>query len=164
MSIAFFAVLVAVAFADHDDPKLTDTLTAKLIGTNKVPKNDSGAVRKAVGDKKGVVHMKLEFYRKEGEAVWVQYSVKASKLEGEMPPTKTHIHPGLKGQNNLVLLDLPCKYKQKSRNDWRCEGVIENLSQVADLTKVTDKPSEFYGNIHTKRYPDGAVRGQFSRK
>ncbi|CAI7768361.1 unnamed protein product, partial [Closterium sp. NIES-54] len=89
--------------------------------------------------------------------------VKASKLEGEMPLTKTHIHVGVTGQNHHVLLDLPCKYEKKSNNDWRCEGVIEQEqklsdSQVSDFVKIAHQPSGFYGNIHTKKCPDGAVR------
>ncbi|CAI5956716.1 unnamed protein product [Closterium sp. NIES-64] len=167
--LAFVAVLVAVVYADHDDPELTNTFTAKLIGANEVPKNDSEAARKAVGDKSGVVQMKLDFYKKEGNLMWVEYSVKASKLEGEMPPTKTHIHPGKKGENNPVLLDLPCKYKQTSASEWLCEGAMWedkwlSKSEVAIFTKIGKHPTAFYGNIHTKKYPDGAVRGQFSRK
>ncbi|CAI5525004.1 unnamed protein product [Closterium sp. Naga37s-1] len=166
---AFVAVLVAFAYADHDDPELTNTFTAKLIGANEVPKNDSEAARNAVGDKSGVVQMKLDFYKKEGELMWVDYWVKASKLEGEMPPTKTHIHPGRKGENNPVLLDLPCKYKQTSASEWLCEGAMWedkwlSKSEKAIFTKIGKHPNTFYGNIHTKKYPDGAVRGQFSRK
>ncbi|CAI7770125.1 unnamed protein product [Closterium sp. NIES-53] len=90
-----------------------------------------------------------------------------SRLEGEMPPTKTHIHPGRKGENNPVLLDLPCKYKQTSASEWLCEGAMWedkwlSKSEVAIFTKIGKHPNAFYGNIHTKKYPDGAVRGQFS--
>ncbi|CAI5466320.1 unnamed protein product [Closterium sp. Yama58-4] len=167
--LAFVAVLVAVAYADHDDPELTNTFTAKLIGANEVPKNDSEAARNAVGDKSGIVQMKLDFYKKEGELMWVDYTVKASKLEGEMPPSKTHIHPGRKGENNPVLLDLPCKYKQTSASEWLCQGTMWedkwlSKEEKAIFTKILKHPSAHYGNIHTKKYPDGAVRGQFSRK
>ncbi|CAI5466317.1 unnamed protein product [Closterium sp. Yama58-4] len=165
---AFFAVLVAVAYSG-EVPELTDTFTAKLIGANEVPKNDSEAARNAVGDKSGVVQMKLEYYKKEGELMWVDYTVKASKLEGEMPPSKTHIHPGLKGQNNPMLLDLPCKYKQTNASEWLCQGTMWedkwlSKEEKAIFTKILKHPSAHYGNIHTKKYPDGAVRGQFSRK
>ncbi|CAI7841802.1 unnamed protein product, partial [Closterium sp. NIES-54] len=106
---------------------------------------------------------------KEGKLMWVDYSVKASRLEGEMPPTKTHIHPGRKGENNPVLLDLPCKYKQTSASEWLCEGAMWedkwlSKSEVEIFTKIGKHPNAFYGNIHTKKYPDGAVRGQFSRQ
>ncbi|CAI5525001.1 unnamed protein product [Closterium sp. Naga37s-1] len=149
--------------------KRVNTFTAKLIGANEVPKGNSAAARNAVNDKSGTGQMKLEFYKKDDKLVWVKFAVKASKLEGEMPPTKTHIHKGDKGQNRPVLLELPCKYEKKSNNDWRCEGVIGqekalSHSQVSDLMKIAHQPSGFYGNIHTKKYPDGAVRGQFSRK
>ncbi|CAI7919028.1 unnamed protein product [Closterium sp. NIES-53] len=111
----------------------------------------------------------LCLWGKDDKLVWVKFSVKASKLEGEMPLTKTHIHVGVTRQNHHVLLDLPCKYEKKSNNDWRCEGVIEQEqklsdSQVSDFMKIAHQPSGFYGNIHTKKCPDGAVRGQFSRK
>ncbi|CAI5956661.1 unnamed protein product [Closterium sp. NIES-64] len=167
LHVAFFAALVALAYSDDD--KDYERFNSLLIGANEVPKNNSEAARKAVGDKRGMVHMKLKIYKEDGKPTWLEYSVKALKLEGEMPPTKTHIHPGNKGQNNPVLLDLPCSYERKSRTDWRCKGslgkkVHERTNDlVSALKDISKNPKGHYGNIHTKKYSDGAVRGQLSR-
>ncbi|CAI5464984.1 unnamed protein product [Closterium sp. Yama58-4] len=171
--LAFFAAMVAVAFADYDDNRgnsfKPERFNSKLVGANEIPKNDSEAARNAVGDKTGVVKMNLGIHKRDGKPIWMAYSVKAWNLEGEMPPTKTHIHPGSKGEVNPVLLDLPCTYQQKSRKMWLCEGSVgepENertRDLLSALEKITKHPHKFYGNIHTKKYPDGAVRGQFSR-
>ncbi|GJP48777.1 hypothetical protein CLOM_g8058 [Closterium sp. NIES-68] len=164
---AFLAAMLAIAFADHEE---VDTYSAKLLGANEVPKNDSQAARNAVGDQRGVVYMKLRIYKEDGKAKWVKYTVKASRLKGEMPPIKTHVHPGRKGENNPVLLDLPCTYEKKGAEEWRCEGALgkdkkdRSDSLLSALKAISKDPSAHYGNIHTKRYPDGAVRGQFSKE
>ncbi|CAI5985182.1 unnamed protein product [Closterium sp. NIES-65] len=167
LHVAFFAALVALAYSDDD--KDFERFNSLLIGANEVPKNNTEAARKAVGDKRGMVHMKLKIYKEDGKPTWLEYSVKALKLEGEMPPTKTHIHPGNKGQNNPVLLDLPCSYERKSRTDWRCKGSLGKKEHertndlVSALKDISKNPKGHYGNIHTKKYSDGAVRGQLSR-
>ncbi|GJP36257.1 hypothetical protein CLOM_g20788 [Closterium sp. NIES-68] len=125
---AFLAAMLAIAFADHEE---VDTYSAKLLGANEVPKNDSQAARNAVGDQRGVVYMKLRIYKEDGKAKWVKYTVKASRLKGEMPPIKTHVHPGRKGENNPVLLDLPCTYEKKGAEEWRCEGALGRTKRIA---------------------------------
>ncbi|GJP36270.1 hypothetical protein CLOM_g20799 [Closterium sp. NIES-68] len=126
---AFLAALVAVAYSsDNDNTKSAEsrTFTSKLIGANEVPKDDSEAVKKAVGDKTGVVDMKLKIYREDGKPRWVEFTVQDSNMEGEMPPTKTHVHPGRKGENNPVLLDLTdeCQYEKTGDEEWRCKGTL----------------------------------------
>ncbi|CAI5507961.1 unnamed protein product [Closterium sp. Naga37s-1] len=150
--LAFFTVLVAVAYSG-EVADLTDTFTAKLIGANEVPKNDSEAARKAVGDKRGVVQMKLDFYKKEGNLMWVEYSVKASKLEGEMPPTKTHIHPGRKGENNPVLLELPCKYKKTGASEWLPNFQTSLLSTIFSHPSLTPAPPPPLPRLHPPSPP-----------
>ncbi|CAI7810903.1 unnamed protein product [Closterium sp. NIES-54] len=81
-----------------------------------------------------------------------------------MPPTMTHVHNGTKGRNGAKLLDLPCTYQKKSSSEWVCQGSLgEPLNErtralLWTLKRITKQPHEFYGNIHTKKYPDGAVR------
>ncbi|CAI5464976.1 unnamed protein product [Closterium sp. Yama58-4] len=152
--LAFFAALVALAYSD--DNKDYERFNSLLIGSNEVPKNNTEAARNAVGDKRGMVHLKLKIYKEDGKPAWLEYSVKALKLEGEMPPTKTHIHPGNKGQNNPVLLDLPCSYERRSRTDWRCKGSLGKNEHertndlVSALKDISKNPKGHYGNIHTK--------------
>ncbi|CAI5466357.1 unnamed protein product [Closterium sp. Yama58-4] len=167
--LAFLAAMVAIAYCDHDHDEDVDTFKSKLLGANEVPKNDSQAARNAVGDQRGVVYMKLSIYKDDDKPKWVKYTVKTSRLKGEMPPTKTHVHKGEKGKNGDVILDLPCKYEKKGGEEWRCEGSLgkneedRSDSLLSALKAIVKKPSGYYGNIHTKRFPDGAVRGQFAK-
>ncbi|CAI5464970.1 unnamed protein product [Closterium sp. Yama58-4] len=148
----------------------TDTFSAKLLGANEVSKNDSKAAKNAVGDERGVVYLKLNIYMDDDRPKWVKYTVKTSRLKGEMPPTKTHVHKGEKGKNDALLLDLPCKYEKKGDEQWSCEGSLgKNKEDRSDtllsaLKEIVKKPCGHYGNIQTKRYPDGAVRGQLSKE
>ncbi|CAI5464971.1 unnamed protein product [Closterium sp. Yama58-4] len=164
--LAFLAAMLAVAHS-HEH---VDTFSAKLLGANEVPKNDSHAAKNAVGDQRGVAYMKLNIYMDDDRPKWVKYTVKTSRLKGEMPPTKTHVHKGEKGKNDAVLLDLPCQYEKKASEQWRCEGSLgKNKEDRSDtllsaLKEIVKNPSAHYGNVHTKRYPDGAVRGQFSKE
>ncbi|CAI7798245.1 unnamed protein product [Closterium sp. NIES-53] len=171
--VAFFAAMVAVAFAGDDDNRgdswKPKSFTSTLVGANEIPKNNSEAARNTVGDKRGTVDMKLDIHKSNGEPIYVAYLVKSSNLEGEMPPTMTHVHNGTKGRNGAKLLDLPCTYQKKSSSEWVCQGSLgEPLNErtralLWTLKRITKQPHEFYGNIHTKKYPDGAVRGQFRR-
>ncbi|CAI7805764.1 unnamed protein product [Closterium sp. NIES-53] len=164
--LAFLAAMLAIAHG-HEH---VDTFSAKLLGANEVPKNDSKAAKNAVGDSRGIVHMKLSIYMDDDKPKWVKYTVKTSRLKGEMPPTKTHVHTGEKGKNGDVLLDLPCHYEKKGNEEWRCEGSLGKYKEdrsdslLRALKDIVKKPSGHYGNIHTKRFPDGAVRGQFTKE
>ncbi|CAI5507951.1 unnamed protein product [Closterium sp. Naga37s-1] len=87
-------------------------------------------------------------------------------MEGEMPPTATHVHNATEGSNGPKVLDLPCAYQfDESLAAWSCKGVLgKNLAErtatlVSTLDAIRKNPSGFYGNIHTVKYPDGAVHG-----
>ena len=41
------------------------------------------------------------------------------------------------------------------------EGCVKNVKKKL-LKKIAAKPEKYYANIHTKAYPDGAVRGQLA--
>ncbi|CAI5514771.1 unnamed protein product [Closterium sp. Naga37s-1] len=154
--------MLTIAYAGDDE-----VIGNTLVGVNEVPKNDSQAAKNAVGDPSGVVYMNLRIYQDDdNKPKWVKYTVNTMRMTGEMPPTKTHVHKGKKGTNGDVLLDLPCKYVKTGSNEWHCEGSLgKNKADRTDsllsaLQKLVNRPNKYYGNIHTKRYPDGAVRGQ----
>ncbi|CAI7779243.1 unnamed protein product [Closterium sp. NIES-53] len=161
------AALAATALA-HDTAICT--LASVLVGANEIPKNDTQAAKNAVGDMRGVGYMRLAIYKDhEYEPKWMKFQVTVRRLKGEMPPTKTHVHVGKKGKNGEVLLDLPCEYANKGKELWKCEGNLgknkndRTEALEAALTKIEKSPADYYGNIHTKRYPDGAVRGQLRK-
>lgn len=73
-------------------------------------------------------------------------------LEGETI-TKLHIHKGVRGTNGDVVVDLT-------------EAALANLlngSVTADravVARIAANPGNYYVNVHTAAFPDGAVRGQ----
>ncbi len=66
-----------------------------------------------------------------------------------------HIHRGAAGVNGPVLITFEVEPKSV-RSD--CVMGDKNL-----IREITDNPGGFYVNVHTKRLPDGATRGQLTR-
>ena len=66
--------------------------------------------------------------------------------------TAAHIHRGRAGVNGppVVTLDAP---DDDDSDD--CDDVADAL-----LDEIRRSPADFYVNVHTAEYPDGAIRGQ----
>ncbi|CAI5958632.1 unnamed protein product [Closterium sp. NIES-65] len=148
-------------------------LSSTLMGQYEIPYNDSKLAKKTVGDRRGVGFMRLKIYKDDKGPTGMNYEVIAVGLEGYSAPTKTQIHAAHKGWNGERVIDLPCHYvrqqQQGRRKLWRCEGSL-GMREIrlwddlrSALVAIDERPTSFYGNILTKRYPDGAVRGQFKK-
>jgi hypothetical protein len=63
-----------------------------------------------------------------------------------------HIHRGRAGVNGppVVTLDAP-----DDNDSHHCDDVADAL-----LDEIRRSPADFYVNVHTAEYPDGAIRGQ----
>ncbi len=66
--------------------------------------------------------------------------------------TGAHIHRGLVGQNGPVVAAL----ERAEGQGWN--GCIEKTGLADEI--VTSGPQQFYVQIHTSDYPNGAIRGQ----
>lgn len=68
------------------------------------------------------------------------------------PVTAAHIHRGRAGVNGppVVTLDAP-----DDNDSDDCDDVPDAL-----LDEIRRFPANFYVNVHTAQYPDGAIRGQ----
>lgn len=76
---------------------------------------------------------------------------KFTKVSGIDKPQAAHIHKGgAKVANGAVVVPLGAAYK--------ATGCIR--SKAAVVAGIARNPKGYYVNIHTKRYPAGAVRGQ----
>ena len=73
-----------------------------------------------------------------------------SGLEGIDTPIAAHIHKGKAGVPGPVVIPLDAKFKLTG-----C--IFPTLSTVKALEA---NPKGYYVNVHTKRYPSGAIRGQ----
>ncbi len=68
-------------------------------------------------------------------------------------PLAAHIHRGRAGTAGPVVVPLGAAYRQQG-----C-----TTAPVAVAKAITANPSKFYVNVHTKQFPNGAIRGQLAR-
>lgn len=88
----------------------------------------------------------------------VCYKVTWSGLS--QPATAAHIHKGVKGLPGDVVVPFFGNGKQPSG-----KGFDENCAQVQDLAVVEGlrrTPQNYYVNVHTTQFPQGAIRGQLA--
>ncbi len=114
-------------------------LAASLLGRNEIP-GDKGPV----GDPSGRA---VEFLKISGNRL--SYAI---RWQGIGIPTEAHIHLGAVGVNGPVKIELPVA----------ASGTV-TVNDPAVLTGLRSDPTGFYANLHTARFPGGAVRGQLHR-
>ncbi|MEU3334112.1 CHRD domain-containing protein [Streptomyces sp. NPDC002144] len=134
--------------ADHAGSTAT-LLATSLRGANEVPVQGGPAV----GDKDGAA---LEFIKVQGDKVSV-----AVTWRGTGRPTMLHIHQGAKGTNGGVKIDFS-KLIAKKAKGHHLTGTVK-VDDPALLQALTSDPGSFYANLHTSRFPGGAVRGQLHK-
>lgn len=74
------------------------------------------------------------------------------QLEGVEGANAAHIHEGAEGESGDVVIDLAYSGEEG-------ESCVAELDE-GDLEDVSEEPSNYYVNVHSDQYPDGAVRGQ----
>jgi hypothetical protein len=72
------------------------------------------------------------------------------EVKGIGAPLAAHIHKGGARKAGPVVVPLGAKYKGS--------GCIATTSAIAKA--ILAKPAGYYVNVHTKKFPNGAVRGQ----
>jgi hypothetical protein len=143
--------LLALAIAALAMPALsaagnnTTELEAKLKGKSEVP--GPGAPKG-----KGEIHVFVK--PTQGKLC---FNFEVSKLD---PMTAGHIHKGDTETAGPVKVTL-FEDEQGLDGDGSYEGCVKKIKAKL-LKKIAAKPENFYANIHTLDYPDGAVRGQLA--
>ncbi len=74
-------------------------------------------------------------------------------VQGIDPPIASHIHRGGPEVAGPVVVPLPAP------TTGRSVGCVDGISTEL-LTDIATNPGNYYVNVHTRAYPDGAVRGQ----
>ena len=74
-------------------------------------------------------------------------------ISGIGKPLAAHIHRGRAGTAGPVVVPLGAAYRQ--------QGCTTAPTAVAKA--ITANPSGFYVNVHTKQFPNGAIRAQLAR-
>lgn len=69
--------------------------------------------------------------------------------------TAAHIHRGARGVNGPPVFTLT----KSNEGDWK--GCADGSQWTQD--RISNNPEMFYVNVHTTRYPNGAIRGQLGR-
>jgi glucose/arabinose dehydrogenase len=80
-------------------------------------------------------------------------------------PVAAHIHPGAVGVNGPVIVDLLSNADTFHHDDG--EGTATGCTEDVDpelLDDIGDHPGAYYVNIHTARFPGGAIRGNLERE
>ncbi|MFF3439968.1 CHRD domain-containing protein [Streptosporangium sp. NPDC002721] len=116
---------------------------AGLLGRNEVPEPG-----KKVNDRDGIAVAK---FRIQGNRFYyfVQW-----KRTGK--PSAFHIHKGKAGKNGPVVIDLLSNGRIRGNTSFG--SVVVKDSSL--LKGIKSNPRNWYANLHTKQFPDGAVRGQ----
>ena len=117
-------------------------LSAPLTGAAEVPTPGDP-------DGTGTATVNLDVTKRE-----VCYEVAVQKID---TPVGMHIHEGERGKSGgiVVPLDTP---KASDTTTTGCASVDATL-----LGRIAATPGNFYVNVHTQTYPQGALRGQLSQ-
>jgi hypothetical protein len=88
-------------------------------------------------------------------------------INGTDTPTNVHVHRAPAGRNGPVVIDftkgVPKDAAGKpSGNPGSSSGckVLTSAKEIAALSRIRRNPAGYYVNVHTKRFEDGALRGQ----
>ncbi|MBE1588725.1 CHRD domain-containing protein [Nonomuraea angiospora] len=117
--------------------------TAVLLGRNEVP--EAG---KKVNDRNGLAAAK---FRIKGDRLY--YFVQWKKVA---KPTAFHIHRGKAGKNGPVVIDLLSNGTIRGNTS---SGSVR-VKDTSVLNGIKKNPKNWYANLHTSEFPDGAVRAQ----
>ncbi|MFE3021424.1 CHRD domain-containing protein [Streptomyces sp. NPDC059256] len=140
--------------AEESDSRGAALFVASLNGANEVPV-PSGP---AVGDRDGAA---LQFVKVHGMRVSV-----AVKFRGTDKPTALHIHRGARGTNGVLKIDFTPLLARSAPPVKGWEGAVTGTVTVKDkalLDAFRTNPNDHYANLHTARFPGGAVRAQFHK-
>jgi CHRD domain len=77
------------------------------------------------------------------------------EVNGIGRPSAAHIHRGRAGVNGPIVI--PLRTAATGAPGWVGGGAVTTSTL---LTQIRTTPGGFYVNVHTARYPNGAVRGQ----
>ncbi|MGW2846499.1 CHRD domain-containing protein, partial [Streptomyces sp. NPDC001274] len=75
-------------------------------------------------------------------------------------PLAGHIHEGVLGENGDVRL--PLFVTPVPKNIFAISGSV-STPDAELIARLKGSPTTFYSNVHTREFPDGAVRGQLFR-
>ena len=76
-------------------------------------------------------------------------------------PVAAHIHRGGPAKAGPVRVELFASSRPLPRTISGVQGCVRNVD-TALVDAIIATPAKFYVNVHTRAYPDGAIRGQLA--
>lgn len=132
-----------------------DELEADLNGFAEV---DPGTGQFGAGDLNGDGLSEIEL-RHDQERVC--FSLRWADID---EPVAAHIHSGAVGVNAPIVVDLLSNAASIRHEDGagRARGCVEGVNPEL-IDDIANHPGAYYVNIHTSRFPGGAIRGNLER-
>lgn len=134
VALAAVGVLSTALAATASVAGMSPVVSTKLSSRNEVPK------KSPMGSGLAVVHLDSS----KGTVCWT-----FTNVTGIGKPTAAHIHKGAAGKAGPVVVPLGAAYKAK--------GCVK--APGALIGTIEEHPSAYYVNVHTAKYPAGAIRG-----
>jgi CHRD domain len=122
-------------------------LTANLNGRREI--SASGRARAGDRDGRGVAQVLLRGRRQ------ICISVLVANIG---VPVAAHIHKARAGRNGGVVLPLGAPTQGGLAGSTTCAQISTGLHK-----KLRTQPKQYYVNVHTQAFPNGAIRGQLSK-
>jgi hypothetical protein len=135
IATAAFAAFVVPALAAVEDAELS----AKLKGKEEVP---------GPGDNDGKGEAQLETKIAKSKLCYLV------EFEDIGTATAAHVHKGPKGEDGKIVIPL---FEEETESP--AEDCIK-VEKDRTLKKIVKNPADFYVNVHSTEFPDGAIRGQ----
>lgn len=146
-----FLLVIAMGCKDDDDDSTGPTplpglkVSASLAGANVVPADSStatGSVDGTVDQETRVLSLNITYSD--------SASTDSTAADSIFTPTAWHIHKGATDTTGAVVVDFGTTFS----SPFAFEDTLTE-EQLTDL-----KAGLYYVDIHTAKYPDGAIRGQ----
>ena len=79
-------------------------------------------------------------------------------------PVASHIHSGVVGVSGPIVVDLLSNADSfhHEAGEGRASGCVEDVNPEL-IDDIANHPGAYYVNIHTSRFPGGAIRGNLER-
>ncbi|MFE7106948.1 CHRD domain-containing protein [Streptomyces sp. NPDC057575] len=123
-------------------------LRALADGGQEIPADDPGKAGDPDGHSTTFLHPRPD--RVDYSMAWVNIGA----------PLAGHIHEGVLGENGDVRL--PLFVTPVPKNIFAISGSV-GTPDAELIARLKGSPTNFYSNVHTREFPDGAVRGQLFR-
>lgn len=140
-------VAAALGVVSLEAPARADELFAVMVGGNQIPTGSGSVNGHGTASVMNAGNGKICF---------------AALVAGTDHPVEFHIHSGVAGANgpniiNFVFPGGPIQFPPG--NPTTASGCVTGVPKTT-IKAILQTPRNFYINVHTKQFPEGAIRGQ----